>query len=86
MRDYISLHAHSEFSNVKIIDSINRYDRSIDYCWDLGLGGVAMTEHDCVSGAIKYIKAFKKKFGCSPATYRSSQSTAPDKSGKGEIQ
>lgn len=61
MRDYISLHAHSEFSNVKIIDSINRYDRSIDYCWDLGLGGVAMTEHDCVSGAIKYIKAFKKK-------------------------
>ena len=61
MRQYYSLHAHSEYSNVKVIDSINRYERSINYAWDLGLSGVAMTEHDCLSGSIKYIKAFKKK-------------------------
>lgn len=58
-RDYYSIHCHSEFSNIKVIDSINRYPRSIQYCWDLGLSGCAMTEHDCVSGAIKYIDAFK---------------------------
>lgn len=60
-RDYASLHVHSEFSNLKIIDSTNRYSRSIDYAWDLGLSSVAMTEHDCISGAIKYIRAFQKK-------------------------
>ena len=58
-RDYYSIHCHSEFSNIKVIDSINRYERSIKYCWELGLSGCAMTEHDCVSGAIKYIDAFK---------------------------
>ena len=36
MRDYISLHTHSEYSNIKIIDSINRIDRMIDYAWELG--------------------------------------------------
>lgn len=51
----------SEYSNIKVIDSINRYNRSIDYAWELGLSGIAMTEHDCVSGAIKYIDEFKKK-------------------------
>ena len=60
-RTYALLHAHSDFSNIKIIDSINRYSRSIDYAWELGLSSVAMTEHDCVSGSLKYIKAFRKK-------------------------
>ena len=60
-RDYASVHVHSEYSNVKVIDSINRYDRSINYAWDIGLSSVAMTEHDCLSGSIKYIKAFKAK-------------------------
>lgn len=60
-RDYALLHAHSEYSNIKIIDSINRYKRSVDYAWDLGLSSVAMTEHDCVSGALKYLKVYKKK-------------------------
>ena len=28
---YTLLHAHTEYSNLKIIDSINRFDRMIDY-------------------------------------------------------
>ena len=60
-RDYFSIHAHSEYSNIKVIDSINRYSRMMDYAWDIGLSGVACTEHDCISGAIKYIKTYKKK-------------------------
>ena len=60
-RNYASLHVHSEFSNIKIIDSINRYKRSIDYAWELNLTSVAMTEHDCLSGSIKYLEAFREK-------------------------
>ena len=61
MRDYISLHTHSEYSNIKIIDSINRIDRMIDYAWDLNLSGLAMTEHDCLSGTLKALDCFKAK-------------------------
>ena len=61
MRDYISLHTHSEYSNIKIIDSINRIDRMIDYAWELGLSGLAMTEHDCLSGTLKALDCFKAK-------------------------
>ena len=60
-RDYALLHAHSEYSNLKIIDSTNRFKRSLDYAWDIGLSSVAMTDHDCISGALKYIRAFKSK-------------------------
>lgn len=60
-RNYASLHNHSEYSNIKIIDSINRYKRSIDYAWELNLTSVAMTEHDCLSGSIKYLEAFREK-------------------------
>ena len=57
-RDYFSIHAHSEYSNLKVIDSTNRFSRMMDYAWDIGLSGIAMTDHDCISGAIKYIKTY----------------------------
>ena len=61
MRDYCGLHNHSEFSNVKIIDSINRLDRMIDYAWDIGLSGIAETEHDCLSGTLQALTLYKSK-------------------------
>lgn len=61
MRDYCGLHNHSEFSNVKIIDSINRLDRMIDYSWDIGLSGIAETEHDCLSGTLQALTLYKNK-------------------------
>ena len=60
-RGYQSLHCHSEYSNIKIIDSINRFNRMVDYAWDIGLSGIAMTEHDCLSGTLFAIDVFKKK-------------------------
>ena len=60
-RDYISIHNHTEFSNIKVIDSINRAPELIDYAWELNLGGLAITEHDCLSGVIKLIEAYRKK-------------------------
>ena len=51
-RSYSSLHNHSMFSNLKLIDSINRPEQLIDYALELGLNGVALTDHDCVSGYV----------------------------------
>lgn len=61
MRDYCTLHTHSEYSNIKIIDSINRFSRSVDYVWDLGLSGICMTEHDCLSGTLQALDIYKAK-------------------------
>jgi DNA polymerase-3 subunit alpha len=61
MRNYLGIHNHTEFSNIKVIDSINRADRMIDYAWDLNMSGLVFTDHDCVSGALKFLKAYKKK-------------------------
>lgn len=33
----------------------------IDYAWDLGLSGLAFTDHDCLSGAVKFIEDYEKK-------------------------
>ena len=58
---YVSLHNHSEYSNVKIIDSTNRFDRMVDYAWELGLSGLAMTEHDCLSGTLFALDVYRNK-------------------------
>lgn len=58
---YISLHNHSEYSNVKIIDSTNRFDRMVNYAWELGMGGLAMTEHDCLSGTLYALDVYRDK-------------------------
>ena len=61
MNKYLLLHAHTEYSNLKIIDSTNRFDRMIDYAWELGLGGLAITDHDCLSGTFKAIDLYRNK-------------------------
>ena len=58
---YISLHNHSEYSNIKIIDSTNRFDRMVNYAWELGMGGLAMTEHDCLSGTLYALDVYRDK-------------------------
>ena len=58
---YGLLHAHSEYSNIKIIDSTNRFDRMVDYAWELGLSSLAMTEHDCLSGTLYALDVYRDK-------------------------
>lgn len=58
---YSLLHAHSEYSNIKIIDSTNRFDRMVNYAWDLGMSGLAMTEHDCLSGTLFALDVYRDK-------------------------
>ena len=60
-RKYASLHNHTQFSNLKLIDSINREDRMIDYAWDLGLSAIAFTDHDCLSGTLNELDHYRAK-------------------------
>lgn len=51
-----SLHGHTDFSNLRLRDSINRYNELIDYAIELGHECIAITEHETVANAIKIEK------------------------------
>ena len=53
LKRYSSLHNHTDYSNLKLIDSINTVEGIIDYAYELGLKGVALTEHDTLTGHIQ---------------------------------
>ncbi len=63
---YCSVHNHTEFSNLKLIDSINRSKELMNYAYELQLSGLAITDHDCLSGHHKAVKEYEafinKKF------------------------
>lgn len=61
-RTYTSIHNHTQFSNLKLIDSINRESELIDYAYKLGLKGVAITDHDTISGHVQAWNHYKKNF------------------------
>lgn len=55
-----SLHNHTDYSNLRLRDSINRVNDLIDYGVELGHEVIAITEHESVSNAIKVEKYYKK--------------------------
>ena len=59
---YTSLHNHSEYSNLKLIDSTNRPEKLLDYGFELGLKGVALTDHDSVAGHVRIWNYYNKHF------------------------
>ena len=61
----MELHCHSEYSNIKILDSINKPKDLINRAIEIGLSGIAITDHDCLSGHIKinqYAQEIKEKY------------------------
>ena len=55
-----SLHNHDEFSNLRLRDCIIKVEDLIDYAIELGHEVVAITNHDCISGAVRVEKYYKK--------------------------
>lgn len=55
-----SLHNHTDYSNLRLRDSINRYDTLINYAIELGHEVIAITEHESISNAVKVEKYYKK--------------------------
>ena len=55
-----SLHNHSEYSNLRLRDSINRTSAMMKYALELGHEVIAITEHETVSNSLKIEKEYKK--------------------------
>lgn len=42
-------HSHTEYSNLRLLDCINKPEKLIDRAIELGLSGIAITDHECLS-------------------------------------
>ena len=65
MSQRMELHSHTHFSNLRLLDAINKPEELINYAAEIGLAGIAITEHECLSGSIeinKYAKEIKEKY------------------------
>ena len=49
-------HTHTDFSNLRLLDSINKVEQLLDRAVDLGLAGIAVTDHECLSGHVRVNK------------------------------
>lgn len=45
-------HNHTDMSNIRIIDSINKLDKLVQRAIDIGLSGIAITEHESLGNSI----------------------------------
>ena len=49
MRSYFGVHNHTYYSNIRLLDSINRPKSLINKAIELGMSGIAITDHECLS-------------------------------------
>lgn len=65
-------HSHSMFSNFRLIDSINRPKDMILKAHELGMSGIALTDHETVAGHVEWLKCEKelKKAGKIPEDFK----------------
>ena len=54
------VHVHSEYSNIRLLDSINKIKNILKRAGELGLAGITLTDHECLSGHIKMNKLAKE--------------------------
>ena len=50
MAQRFEVHSHSEYSNIRLLDCINKVTDLIDRAVEIGLSGIAFTDHECLSG------------------------------------
>ena len=62
---YFSIHNHTDKSNIRLIDCINKPKDLINRAIDIGLKGLAITDHECLSAHIEvkqYADKIKEKY------------------------
>ena len=65
MKKRFEPHSHSEYSNLRLLDCINKIPKLIDRAIELNLSGVALTDHECLSAHVraeKYMKTIQEKY------------------------
>ena len=50
------IHSHSMYSNLRLIDSINKPRDLIQTAYNKGLTGITLTDHECISGHINFLQ------------------------------
>ena len=53
-------HAHSEYSNLRLIDAINKIPDMMQVAYQLEYSGITLTDHETVSGYIEWLQTEKK--------------------------
>ena len=64
MNTYFNCHSHTMYSNIRLLDCINRPKDLIDKAIELGLSGIAITDHECLSAHMEvnqYAQKVKEK-------------------------
>ena len=56
MRNYFGIHNHTEYSNIRLLDCINRPKDLIYKAIELGLSGICITDHECLSAHVSINK------------------------------
>ena len=56
MRNYFGVHNHTMYSNIRLLDSINRPKDLIDKAIELGLSGIAITDHESLGAHVEVNK------------------------------
>ena len=58
---FVDCHNHTEHSNYRLRDCINKVDNLIDYAIELGHNGVAITDHETIGGFLMAQKHYQKR-------------------------
>ena len=53
-------HCHSHYSNIRLLDSINRPKDLILTAAKLGLKGIALTDHEVLAGHVEWLQLEEK--------------------------
>ena len=62
---YFNCHAHTMYSNIRLLDCIIQPKKLIDKAIEMGLSGIAITDHECLSAHMEvnqYAKQIKEKY------------------------
>lgn len=60
MRKYFNCHSHTHYSNLRLLDCINRPEDLIRKAIELGMSGIAITDHECISSHVEVSKLAEK--------------------------
>ena len=56
---YFGIHNHTHYSNIRLLDSINRPKDLINKAIEYGMTGIAITDHECLSSHVEVVQHAK---------------------------
>lgn len=59
IKGFFSLHNHSHYSNIRLLDALARPSDMIEYSNQLGQKGLVLSDHEALSGHIKFLQAYQ---------------------------